>query len=124
MNYKTIFGIVLLWQSMIVSLPAQNVMISNTNNPNEPSIRMNPINTDLLVAGANLNNVYNSSDGGLTWNKQTMTSTYGVWGDPTFDVDVDGNFYYFHLSNPSSGNWIDRIVCQKSTNNGNAWSNG
>ncbi|MGB3343355.1 MAG: T9SS type A sorting domain-containing protein [Aequorivita sp.] len=124
MNYKNLFPVLVISLFAGASLSAQNVMISTTNNPNEPSIIMNPLNTDLLVAGANLNNVYNSSDGGLTWNKQTMTSSYGVWGDPTFDVDVDGNFYYFHLSNPSSGNWIDRIVCQKSTNNGNAWSDG
>lgn len=103
---------------------SQNVMVSNSNSPNEPAIIMNPLNTDELVAGANLNNVYHSTDGGQTWSQQQMTSTYGVWGDPTFDVDTDGNFYYFHLSNPPSGNWIDRIVCQKSTDKGATWSSG
>lgn len=103
---------------------AQNVMISNQHDPNEPSIIMNPDNTDILVAGANLNNYYTSADGGLTWNSNTLTSTYGVWGDPVIDVDQDGNFYFFHLSNPASGNWIDRIVCQKSTDNGTSWNNG
>ena len=53
-----------------------------------------------------------------------MNSTYGVWGDPVIDVDMDGNFYFFHLSNPFDGNWIDRIVCQKTTDNGDTWSNG
>lgn len=103
---------------------SQNVMISNQDNPNEPSIIMNPDNTDVLVAGANLNNYYTSSDGGLTWNTNQLSSTYGVWGDPVIDVDASGNFYFFHLSNPASGNWIDRIVCQKSTNNGSTWSDG
>lgn len=99
-------------------------MISNVNSPNETAIIMNPLNTDILVAGANLNNYYYSSDGGLTWDYDFLTSSYGVWGDPVVDVDQDGNFYFFHLSNPPSGNWIDRIVCQKSTDNGETWSDG
>ena len=104
---------------------AQNVMITNQHSPNEPSIMMNPLNTDIIVAGANLNNYYYSSDGGLTWNENILTSSaYGVWGDPVIDVDPDGNFYFFHLSNPASGNWIDRIVCQKSTDNGQTWNDG
>ena len=103
---------------------SQNVMISNVNSPNETTIIMNPLDTDILVAGANLNNYYYSSDGGLTWDHNILTSSYGVWGDPVVDVDQDGNFYFFHLSNPPSGNWIDRIVCQKSTDNGENWSTG
>lgn len=124
MASKNLFALLLLSGFAFTPVGAQNVMITNNNSPNEPSIMINPLNTDILVAGANLNNVYNSNDGGLTWNEQEMTSSYGVWGDPTFDVDTDGNFYYFHLSNPASGNWIDRIVCQKSTDNGNNWSSG
>ena len=112
--------IVLIKQDII----AQNIQITNTGNPNEPSIMMDPNNTDILVAGANLNKYYTSNDGGNTWSTNTITSSYGVWGDPVIDVDSDGNFYFFHLSNPPNGNWIDRIVCQKSTNNGNSWSDG
>ncbi len=103
---------------------SQNVMISNQNSPNEPSIKMNPLNTDILVAGANLNNYYTSNDGGLTWDTNTLTSSFGVWGDPVIDVDQFGDFYFFHLSNPPSGNWIDRIVCQKSMDNGLTWNDG
>jgi hypothetical protein len=39
-------------------------------------------------------------------------------------VDTNASFYYFHLSNPPDGNWIDRIVCQKMTAFGGAWSDG
>ncbi len=109
----------------ITSVGSQNVMISNQHSPNEPSIKINYQNTDILVAGANLNNYYYSADGGLTWNENTLVSNaYGVWGDPVIDVDPEGNFYFFHLSNPTTGNWIDRIVCQKSTDNGQNWSDG
>lgn len=101
-----------------------NIRISNQSNPNEPSICINPKNPRYLVAGANLNNVYSSSDTGRTWSISTMNSTFGVWGDPVILVDTANAFYYFHLSNPAVGNWIDRIVCQKSTNNGSTWNNG
>lgn len=109
---------------LTLELKAQNVMISNMNIPNEPSIIIDPKHTNVLIAGANLDNYYISIDSGYTWTKHTLNSSFGVWGDPVIAVDTASNFYYFHLSNPSSGNWIDRIVCQKSSNNGNSWSNG
>jgi hypothetical protein len=103
---------------------SQNILISDQGNPSEPSIMMDPENPEKLVAGAVLNHVYISSDTGKTWTRKTLTSTYGVWGDPVIDVDTNGHFYYFHLANPPNGNWIDRIVCQKSTDGGTNWSPG
>ncbi len=114
----------LLFISLSAFSQYTNVMISNQNSPNEVSICINPKNLNQIVAGANLNNCYYSTNGGTTWTRQTMTSTYGVWGDPIIMVDTMGYFYFFHLSNPSSGNWIDRMVCQKSTNAGINWSDG
>ena len=101
-----------------------NVMISNQNSPSEPSIMMNPNNPNQLVAGSNLNYNYYSTNGGSNWTRTTMTSPYGVWGDPCIIIDTNGHYYYFHLSNPPGGSWIDRIVCQKSTNGGLTWSSG
>lgn len=72
---------------------------------------MDPLNTDVLVAGCNLNNVNRSTDGGKTWTTDTLGSSLGVWGDPVIDVDADGIFYIFHLSDTPGGTWIDRIVC-------------
>jgi len=91
----------------------QNVMISDEQNPNEPSIIMNPKNPDQLVAGANTKSFYYSIDGGFNWTRQTMTSNYRVAGDPCLVTDTSGFFYYLHLSNPTNGSWLDRIVCQK-----------
>jgi hypothetical protein len=101
-----------------------NVMVGNTAVPEEPSIAIDPKNPDHLVAGSNITNVYTSEDGGLTWQESTLTSSYGVWGDPCLVIDTAGNYYYFHLSNPSSGSFIDRIVCQKSADGGLTWSDG
>ncbi len=103
-----------------------NVLISNTNDPNEPSIVIDPNNTNTLFAASNINNYYVSNDGGFTWSENTLSSaSYGVWGDPALLIDNNSNMYFFHLSNPPSpGNWIDRIVCQKSTDNGVSWNDG
>jgi hypothetical protein len=123
---KPVFFLFLVWNIYIIPAFAQhtNVMISNINSPEEPSIYINHKNTNQLIAGANINNYYVSNDGGLTWTKKTLSSTNGVWGDPCMMIDTAGALYFFHLSNPNVGNWIDRIVCQKSTDGGNTWNDG
>lgn len=101
-----------------------NIQISNNYNPNETTIAVNPKNLSNWVAAANMNNIYVSVDSGKTWVEQQITSPYGVWGDPVLVADTNGVFYFFHLSNPSNGSWIDRIVCQKSIDGGQTWSSG
>ncbi|MGB3078786.1 MAG: sialidase family protein, partial [Saprospiraceae bacterium] len=105
-------------------LAAQNVMISNEGFPNEPSIMIDPKHPNVVIGAANLNNYYISIDTGYTWTIHNLSSSFGVWGDPTISVDTAGNFYFFHLSNPNDGHWIDRIVCQKTDDNGQSWSDG
>jgi hypothetical protein len=102
-----------------------NIMIVDSNGPNEPTIAIDPNNTDRLIGGANNDKFFYSTDGGFTWQNGVLTSaSLGVWGDPVTLVDNDGNYYFFHLSNPQNGNWIDRIVCQKSTDGGVTWNEG
>ncbi|MBK9733513.1 MAG: T9SS type A sorting domain-containing protein [Saprospiraceae bacterium] len=120
MNYILIFVSLLAFRLSI----CQNILISEQNFPNEPSITMDPKNPANLIAGSNLNNIYISKDTGRTWVEDNLTSSYGVWGDPVIAVDTAGHFYYFHLSNPQNGSWIDRIVCQKTTDIGDFWSDG
>ena len=121
---KYLRSVVLAGMFFALNLPAQNVLISTVADPNEPCIKMDPNRPHLLLAGANLNNLYVSQDTGHTWTHQYLTSSFGVWGDPVIDVDTAGHFYFFHLSNPPNGSWVDRIVCQKSTDNGVTWSDG
>ncbi len=101
-----------------------NILVSDEYNPNETCIYINPKNSKQIIAGANLNSYYFSNDGGFTWNRNPLNSTLGVYGDPCVIIDTAGYLYFFHLSNPASGNWLDRIVCQRSTNGGLSWSNG
>lgn len=102
-----------------------NIKILETGGPNEPAIAIDPNNPMRMIGGSNLNNYFYSNDGGYTWQKGILTSvSYGVWGDPVTLVDNNGHYYFFHLSNPPNGNWIDRIVCQKSTDGGLTWNDG
>ena len=103
----------------------QNVLISTTASPNEPSIIINPKNTSQLYGGANIASYYYSTDAGFTWEEGTLESQeHGVWGDPVLLCDTAGAFYFFHLSNPPVGSWIDRIVCQKTETPGGDWNDG
>ena len=103
---------------------SQNVLISDQGNPCEPSIMFDPAKPEFVVAATVLDHYYVSSDTGHTWTEYKLHSSYGVWGDPVIGVDTAGHFYFFHLSNPPGGSWIDRIVCQKSTDQGVSWNDG
>ncbi|MFO7524583.1 MAG: T9SS type A sorting domain-containing protein [Ignavibacteriaceae bacterium] len=105
----------------------QNVRIDGplSSQPEEVTIAINPVNPQVLAAGANINHFYWSTDSGLTWSEKRLTSSFGVWGDPCVVFDELGYLYYGHLSNPPfPGYWIDRIVVQRSTDNGETWNDG
>lgn len=93
----------------------------------EPSIAADP-NSDHIVAGSVLARVHRRDTEGH-WNHQTLTSPYGVYGDPILEYGPDGRVYYLHLSNPkglphAKGAWLDRIVIQWSDDHGATWSDG
>jgi len=122
---KRLFTALLLFAAVSALSQHTNILISTRNAPNEPSIIINPKNTNELFAGSNIDNYYYSTDGGYTWFDSTIYSVEnGVWGDPVLLCDTAGAFYFFHLSNPPEGNWIDRIVCQKTNGPGQAWNDG
>lgn len=83
----------------------------------EPSIAINPNNTDQIIAGTVLNDFYYSNNGGKSWSSESMRSTYGVWGDPVLMFDNSNNAYYFHLASYKETSHLDRIVCQKASIN-------
>lgn len=129
MKFKLYTFVLLLYPFLIVSeLSAQfqNIRISTLQktDPNEVTIAVNPVNGAYLAAGANMRYIYTSNDSGKTWQESTITSTLGTAGDPCLIYDALGNLYYGHLSYPISGNWLDRIVVQKSTKNGITWNDG
>lgn len=121
---KTILIAALLLNTTVFS-QYKNIKVNTTENqPNEVSIAINPKHPNNLVAGSNIDNYYYSFDGGNTWiNKNISSGKYGVWGDPVLIFDANGSAYFFHLSRPSQKEWIDRIVCQKSTDGGMTYEN-
>jgi len=123
-NRYLLFLYFFIANNYFLSAQHTNILINNLNFPNEPSIAINPLNTNSLVAGSNLNKVFYSNNEGYSWQYNSLTSEYGVWGDPCVIAGKNNTFFYFHLSNPDDGNWIDRIVCQKSTDGGINWNSG
>ncbi len=125
MKKITTISALLLFTLVLNAQYIYNVMVSDEYAPEEPSITMNPKNPMLLMAGANLHSYYHSTDGGVNWTRGDLISYQnGVYGDPCLFTDTAGNFYYVHLANPSNGNWLDRIVCQRYDNNTNTWNDG
>ena len=122
MKYYTIIFALLI--SSITVAQYKNIKVNDKNNrPNETSIAINPLNPLNIVAGANISNYYYTTDGGNSWvNGNLKSKEYGVWGDPCVIFDSQGNSYFFHLAVPSFEQFIDRIVCQKSTDGGYSWN--
>ena len=112
------------------SIPAVRIELASTMvGPCEPSICINPTKPTQIVAGSVLNNLYVSNDGGVTWTKDKLSSSWGVYGDPVIRANYKGDFFYAHLSNPdgapyASESFLDRIVIQKSEDGGKTWNDG
>lgn len=99
--------------------------LTGGGSPCEPSIAVSQKDPRNIVGGVVMDLAIYTKDGGATWAETRLTSKYGVFGDPTLVSDSQGNFYYFHLSNGDGAEgWLDRIVCQKSTDGGKTWSDG
>jgi hypothetical protein len=94
----------------------------------EPSIVINKKDPENIVGGSIYDNVYVSFDNGKNWQKDHLSSPFGVFGDPCLASDERGNLYYLHLSNPlhktDSTYLIDRIVIQHSVDKGQSWTPG
>lgn len=81
----------------------------------EPSICINPKNTNEIIAGSVMNDYYYSADGGKTWKSKSIKSKWGVNGDPCMIIDTLGRYYYFHLSNIKDVALVGGMVCQRSS---------
>jgi len=126
-------SIFLLTVSISVSGQFKNIKLAEQVDgiypPLEPSIAINKRNPKNIVAGVVLDRAIYTHDGGATWAETKLESPFGVYGDPAVISDAKGDFYFFHLADPSkqgrsNEEWLDRIVCQKSTDGGETWSSG
>lgn len=106
-----------------------DVQTEGVRPPAEPSVAISMKDKDIIVGGSIVDKVYYTKNGGKSWETKRLKSSLGAWGDPVIVSDKKGDFYYFHLSDPTGKNWaseevLDRIVCQKSTDGGETWSDG
>jgi hypothetical protein len=134
LSFSSACGLFKKTQGTLKPKSFKNVMIAkgirgDQFGPCEPSICVNPKNTQNIAAGAILDRYYWSNDGGTTWQVGKLKSSMGIFGDPSIVADSDGNFYYAHLSDPSNKQWrdeklLDRIVIQKSTDGGASYNDG
>lgn len=113
-NFWILGSTISFGQSQFKNVQIPPVKTSYAFNECEPSIAINPRNTNQIAAGSVLKGYHYSIDGGLTWTSKKMTSPYGVYGDPVLQFDQLGRLYYFHLADYSKGTHLDRIVCQTS----------
>jgi hypothetical protein len=118
--------LLLLLFPFLIQAQYQNIKVNTSGtDPEEVAIAVNPLNPAILAVGANIDYYYISTNSGANWTQKNISSNlFGVWGDPTLVFDAAGNLFYGHLSYPPTGNWIDRIVVQKSTDNGTTFSQG
>jgi hypothetical protein len=87
----------------------------------EPSIAIHPTKNKWMIAGTVMNDYYYSKNGGKSWKSSSLKSEFGVGGDPVVHIDTKGRFYYFHLSNPTDGGRLDRMVCEYSDKINGEW---
>ena len=123
----------LFFPTLLFSQPFENIKIGESaplrRGLCEPSIAINRQNPKNVVGAAILDQFFYSNDSGKTWRRDTLVSSYGVWGDPVLLTDYQGNIYFSHLSDPTGENWaseeiLDRIVVQKSSDGGQTWNDG
>jgi hypothetical protein len=90
----------------------------------EPSIAIDELNPERLVAGSILDGYHYSTDGGKSWKSKQLKSKFGVFGDPVMKIDSKGRIYYFHLASYKKTSHLDRIVCQFSDKIDGTFSKG
>jgi hypothetical protein len=93
--------------------------------PEEVSVAIDLRDDHRIVVGSNLYSKYFSTDQGFSWNTDTISSSYGIWGDPVLVSDQYGTIYFVHLSgSPYDTTWLDRMVVQKSSDGGKTFNDG
>jgi hypothetical protein len=88
-------------------------------NAYEPSVSVNRDDVQNIVASSAPDNIYYTRNGGLSWEKTKLVSTYGAVGNITLIADFKNNFYCL-LQVRKNGK--SNIVIQQSADGGKTWS--
>ena len=110
------------WEQKFLS---GEVRITSPNGAAESAIKINPVNTDLVIAGSNGPGsgqiMHYSSDGGETWNTSAALPLGGTCCDPTVDWSSDGTIAYTATLGNCGASGC-QIWFYRSSNNGQSWN--
>jgi len=100
-NLKLHTTLLLLFISLVIKgqLNVPNIVVDNNASDGECTIIINRQSPSNILAGANPERVYRSSNSGLTWTKSSINtfSSASIIGDVTLAADNSGRFYYQSL---------------------------
>ncbi len=96
---------------------------STTYYPQEPTIAINPTNSQNLIAAHNPTGLdgglHYSTDGGESWIHKGFL--FGNYGDPCVLFDANGRAFYAHVTSMAGGYFLDRMTVHRSSNAGMTW---
>ncbi|MEM7582074.1 MAG: hypothetical protein AAF560_01725 [Acidobacteriota bacterium] len=101
------------------------VRITSPNGAAESAIKVNPVNTDLVIAGSNGpgtgQKMFYSTDGGENWSSSAALPGGGTCCDPTVDWSSDGSLAYTATLGNCGGAGC-QIWFYRSSNGGQTWN--
>jgi hypothetical protein len=120
--------------SSFTNWPFPNIDVTNSSGfaQNEPSIAINPLDSNNIIIGANDDRnptelwAYSSKDGGLTWLNQPLQDA-SQWvlnalaTDPSIAFDANGTVYYVNGRSDDSFFQND-VACFRSVSKGDTWN--
>ncbi len=134
MNLKgTLFAFFVLTQMQSGVCQFKNIVLEETVVEDDgrclPSVAVNPRRPENIVAVGSQGNIFFTKDWGKTWSRSNAGEG-GNAGNPAVISDDKGNYFYFHLSDPSTtANGSDsgktnRVLIHTSSDGGATWSAG
>jgi len=101
------------------------VRVTSPEGAAESAIKINPVNTDLVVAGSNGPGsgqiMHYSNDGGASWSTAASLPGGGTCCDPTVDWSSDGTLAYTATLGNCGGSGC-QIWFYRSSDNGQSWN--
>ena len=101
------------------------VRVTSPNGAAESAIKINPTNTNIVIAGSNGPGsgqiMHYSSDGGDTWSQSAALPGGGTCCDPTVDYSADGTLAYTSALGNCGGSGC-QIWFYRSSDNGQTWT--
>ena len=121
-RFKSVtFFLVLLAFQLKAQIKNSKLDESNAKQAFEPSVAISMKDPKNTVVTSASNNVYYSTDGGLSWRKSTVEYRSGVSGSMIVVPGGKDSFFILHRTNLSGS---ERLVCHESGDGGKTWSDG